>query len=597
MKKMTFLACAAMLTSLALTGCQNENNDPQYSGEVVKTEFSIAMPNQLGGPKRMPSTSVQKGGMSDFAGMTNIVLIPFKEQDSIVLDGGSPYARLGDNNIQLADLNASEVNTKNSKAKVYKDVSIPLNTSAFLFYAKSKADNSDVEKKFSAGSLTAKTSGVATTWATDAPDNITFELDPIKADYENTLLPAGNGGKLLKYLTSIAIASDGEGTPKRWYEYTAVDDAAMKAMFDTYTDLRYLSSFGVSRLLTDLHKSIKPLVGVSKIAKAINDSIKNSNYIDVDEFTSNDTVVLISALRDYPHEINLPDGAINIAWDGANHVFKNGAYANMTNPANFVYPAQLWYYVNSQIKTSNTSKKTLYDNTDYTWGYILDEHRDAISVNTLTRAVAIEKPIQYAVARFDVTVKLANASMADNSEHAEGIATAVDVSAGFPVKAVFVGGQQKVRFDFTRTGMAGDDTEYTIYDRTLAETWTATTAAPVLDGEHPQINHTLVLENGTSDVRIAIELENTGKDFYGYDDQLIPHGGKFYVCAQLTKASATETGGHVFKQDYTTTANLTLQNLQKAYSTLPDLRTPQLELGFSVDLTWQSGHTYNINFE
>ena len=92
-------------------------------------------------------------------------------------------------------------------------------------------------------------------------------------------------------------------------------------------------------------------------------------------------------------------------------------------------------------------------------------------------------------------------------------------------------------------------------------------------------------------------MENTGEDFFGYNDMLIPKGGKFYVVGQLDANAATETGKKVFKQDYKTTAKLTLNTLQKAYSTIPDLRTPELELGFAVDLTWESGHVYEISFE
>jgi hypothetical protein len=111
------------------------------------------------------------------------------------------------------------------------------------------------------------------------------------------------------------------------------------------------------------------------------------------------------------------------------------------------------------------------------------------------------------------------------------------------------------------------------------------------------MNHTLVLENGTSDVMIALELtNNTGVDFYGVEGKLIPKDGKFYVIAKLEAADATETAGHVFKQDYVTTAKLTLKDLKGAYNTIPDLRTPQLELGFSVNLQWESGHVYTFEF-
>ena len=68
----------------------------------------------------------------------------------------------------------------------------------------------------------------------------------------------------------------------------------------------------------------------------------------------------------------------------------------------------------------------------------------------------------------------------------------------------------------------------------------------------------------------------------------------------------------MFKQDFNTIANFkigvgtpdtnndgvsdTPGGFANAYTTIPDLRTPQLELGFSVDLTWQEGITFNVTF-
>ena len=254
----------------------------------------------------------------------------------------------------------------------------------------------------------------------------------------------------------------------------------------------------------------------------------------------------------------------------------------------YTYPAQLWYYTNSQVKTSNKSQKTAYANTTNDWDDILDLHTDGIAVNSLTRAVAIENVIQYAVGRLDVAVKLNSVTLADNSATAEGIANPVNCSAGFPVTAVLVGGQKTVGYDFVPTG----STEFTIYDNVMTD---AAMKATTSLSSTP--NSTLVLQSNTEKVRVAVEMVNDAKDFYGYGDMLIPHGGKFYVVAELDAASATTTPKQVFLQDYTTTANLTLNDLKHAYSTIPDLRTPQLEIGFSVDLTWQAGTTYNVSFE
>ena len=209
----------------------------------------------------------------------------------------------------------------------------------------------------------------------------------------------------------------------------------------------------------------------------------------------------------------------------------------------------------------------------------------------MTRAVAIKDQIQYAVARFDVTVKLSSLTLADRSLEATGKAVNVNVPSeeGFPVTAVLIGGQQAVNFDFTSTASGS---ELTVYDKTMTNGSMKATASA------SATNHTLVLENGTENVRVAVEMVNTtGKDFYGAGNQLIKAGAKFYVVAELVAAQAIKTSGHVFKQDFTTTANLTLTNLKTAYNTIPDLRTPKLELGFSVDLSWKEGHTYDVNFQ
>ena len=575
MRKMTFLACAAIaLTSIAFTGCKGDKNEPEKQQEVVKTQFSIAMPNQINnGARRMPSTAVLNRGLEDFTGMKDIFLVPFAKQG---VPNGTDV-RLS-SNIGLDAFAATNL-VAAANAKLYEDVNIPLTTGSFLFYAQANVSQSDATAKFNAGSIVA-------TGTTGEPAGFRFNLEPIQGTaYSNALAASASGGKLLAYLNSVAAATDGT---KAWYQYTATDNAAMKAMFDTYSELKYLSSFGVARVMSDLYKSLEPLAASSTLAANIRTAINNTTDY-VDNITSN-VVTLKSEINNFPGEINLPDGAISIKWNGASR-FIEGDYPNMTNPANFTYPAALWYYTASPIKTSNTSKQTMYDGSN-NWGAILDAHTDAVSVNSKTRAVAIENVIQFAVARLDVAVKLANASLADNSDIAEGtaLATNVDCSAGFPVKAVFVGGQQPVNYEFTSTGTG---TELTIYDKNMnSSTMKATTALS-------DYNHTLVLATpaGTNKVRIAVELQNTIRDFYGFDNQLIPKDGKFYVVAELDPAVALATGGQVFKQDYTTTANLTLLNLRNAYSTLPDLRTPQLELGFSVDLSWQSGHTYNVNFE
>ena len=110
---------------------------------------------------------------------------------------------------------------------------------------------------------------------------------------------------------------------------------------------------------------------------------------------------------------------------------------------------------------------------------------------------------------------------------------------------------------------------------------------------------------------MAIELENTStSDFYGVDG-IILKGQKFYLVAKLevTKGSGSITWpndayrypqkntNRAFMQDYTTTAKLNIKSLKNAYSTIPDLRSIELQLGLSVDLTWQTGLTFDVSID
>ena len=580
MKNVKTLACMSAVALASIVGfssCGGDNNGanlPEQNREAVKTEFSIALPNQLSGSNRMPSANVQVNGFDDFQGMTGITLIPFAGQDSIQ----GAYTRIGDN-ILLADLVKADLKhediEKYSKAKVYLDVNVPLTTSSFLFYAKSLASGT----KFQTGSL------IDAGLTSANPSGISFSLDPILTVDPTSLYlsSSSKGAKLLKYLTNVANASDGT---TKWCAYDPNDpaQASMRTVFDTLATTRALSSFEIERIMSDLYKSL--YATTSPIANAIKDSIANSTYANVDGTTHE--VTLVSALQDFPQEYDIPEGCINSKWNASSRKFE--ADLNDLVPLDkYVYPAQLWYYVNSVIKTSNSSKKDMYASAYNTWQAILDAHTDAPTVNARTRAIAINDQIQYAVAHFDVQVKCASATLRDNSDRV-GDREDVDVDPdGFPVTAILVGGQKNVGYNFEPNGSVA----YTIFDKQMSDANMAAAAGP-----YSASNHTLVLESDNNDVMIAVEMiNNTGKDFYGNGNQLIPAGGKFYVVAQLEAAEASRTGGHVFKQDYTTYAKLTLANLRSAYNTIPDLRTPELELGFSVNLDWQQGNTYEINFQ
>lgn len=583
---------AIAIVGVAVSSCKQkeEVQGNNYNGEVVKSEFTISIPNNAaGGAKKMKGTMVQDGAASDiskFRGITDMTLVPFADANEIT----STENRIGDN-IVLGNIAAAGTDMNNTNAnvnsKVFTNVSIPLTTSSFLVYGQATYAGSN---KFESGSLTPVIN-------TATPDGFSFSLEPIQSTLTTITSNAGYVG-LLAYLNSIISAED--DAAKKWYEYAdmadnVVPNIGMKNMVIELTELKHITSFNVARMLTDLRKSLEPIT--TTLATNIKAAIDNTTYITAATVAPDFTVTLKDDYNNFPASLNIPEGGVLSKWNPTAHEFQAAASADytsqpMTEPIYFTYPSSLWYYANSTIRTSKTSQKDNYAGKT-AWADVLNLHTDGGSVNTLTRAVAIEDRIQYGVGRLDVYVK-SNTPLKDNNP----VVAQRDITpngSGWDLSAVLVGGQKNVGFDFTPKGTQ----VYTIYDKDiLASNVPVSASYPATPN-----NYTLVLETApaTTEVYIAIELtNNTGTDFYGADGNIIPKNGKFYLLGSLKQGASpagNQTAGsldRIFKQDYYTIAKLTITKLSAAYNTIPDLKTPELELGLSVDLEWQQGNTYEV---
>lgn len=582
MKKMTFLACAAMLTSaLVFTGCNNEEKDMKKV-PTVTTDITISLPGQVGnnGMRRMPGATVQTSGYTDFStnGMKGIILVPFGP--SAVVTTSS--VRLGDN-IGLGTIGTTQAYTASAdgRAKVFTGKQVPTGTSAFLFYGESGASGSDN----AIGYLGANLEG--------EPSAFTFSLKPINL---NSATVTGNAAYtgMIAYLNHVANATDGT---KVWKNYTASDNEGLYQMFVEYAKATALSSYNIRRMMEDLYKSLMSNTS-DPMAKAIKDSIATAEYATVN--TTTGEVTLVSALQGFPESLGLPQGSIAVAYDGVtNHAFDGNAahaYGGLA-PSQiniYAYPPSLWYYANTKIKTSTTSKEAAYTGAK-SWAEILGKYeKDNGSVNATTRSIALKDTVQYAVGRLDVLVRYKDGeTWLEDNDPVAAKNKVTKPSGGFPLSAVLVGGQKNVGFDFTQATYAGTvDSIYTLYDNSMTSTIAASSTT------YSEANSTLVLEtpDGTDEF-IAVEFtNNTDKDFYGVDG-IVPIGAKFYMVAKLEPATRTvnNTGTQVFKQDYTTIAKLSIKDLKSAYIIIPDLRAPQLEIGLSVDLSWQAGNTYEVD--
>lgn len=324
---------------------------------------------------------------------------------------------------------------------------------------------------------------------------------------------------------------------------------------------------------------------------------------------------------------------------------------NMTSfdPRKYMHPAELWYYVNSPIRTTSKSDLLTSDYPNGVNPWKADESWTAGGwaargkVESSTRGVAVKNNINYGVALLKTTVALADDSYFDNrSAMTEDVTDREIAKANLNLElhGVLVGGvNPRMNWQFTRYYTADNTpssaTDYSKFDGVIYDSSIQSKAVPTVAGGE---NYTLVYDNynstGTTgtgtqadqnDVYIALEFKNNGDAFWGRDN-LIPKDGYFYLVALIQKpttaqissltwptdheippvydvdaATYSDNAGkskhiaRVFMQDFMTsiTFNLKQNSLKNAYYTMPDLRASQMSLGLSVDLQWTPGLSYD----
>ena len=624
-KNFLFLGMGAMAlaTPLFLSSCSSSDDAPNdtlvpYTGETVKTSFtlSVGLPkgNSTNGAKgnfgtRMSDTETQAQTDPKFRGIDNISLIPFAKTSAI----SSSDKRLSENiTLPASTTNGNSNVYERSAAKgtdhatVYTNVSIPVGTATFLFYGKA-IDNTAATPITSDADMhkfgTLKADGL-----TQEPTNITFTPVQIytatQADTKATALA--------DYLTSIANTKIKVGETEVAWSTTNNASNTIYPLYQQFIKIETGSSASIRAALQTIYESLKN--NTDDMSKAVITSIKGSGNASA-TISDDGTVTLNENLQGFPGNLDtpIPDGCALVKWNTSSNKFEANISGTSTNgqmkqkPADLVYPANLQYYANTTLKTSDTDQSSAYDDTN-TWTDILNKYTTGTAVGPATRSVALNDQIQYAVGRLDVTVKAGASTLKDREGKEISITNGSNPS--FPISAVLVGGQKQVGFDFTPSSST---TEYTIYDNAVPGTWASTGVTSSASAA----NHTLVLADAASTpVNIAVEFtNNSGSEFVGKDG-IVGKGAKFYLLAKLDPEKGTKPDGvnisQVFKQDFTTTANLTInkndgtmsggstvyeQGLANAYNVLPDLRTPKLSLGLSVDLNWQTGMTFNQDFQ
>lgn len=534
-------------------GCIDDELQQNQNDDVV-ADLAFAVVGKSNPSTRMTSSIVQDAGQP-YRGITIRQIVPFAVTGKITVnDLPKRFFIVGDGDKPVDE----------RPYYYYNDCSIMRGVNAFLSYGRATQASSD---KHINGCL------VETFPAGMEPKDIRFSLESIYPTIHQ------NAEELASYMTKIAKA---EGNGISWKN---APDATMRLMY-----MNFVYQIGAS-------SSGEILPGSATDIKAYTQALK----IDLNALTltNADDIAIRTAIinkieteynnswDNFPASIGLPDGAIVIRWDGEKFVpqLTYTSFADINGIDRFAYPAELYYYGNSRIKTSNIdNRRGAY--TDREWSDVLADYEyDNASVNGNTQAVAIKDPLQYGVAHLQIALKKTDTSVL---EDARGINVPVGTE-NFPLTGIIVGGQLPVGFDFspnTSYPVYSEGDVKFIYDNQLPTLYLSSSA------DATEVTNTLVLQSyDHQKVPVLLEfINNSGVDFKGQDG-IVYQGTKFYLAGEVDPADGTggdtSAVGRVFTQDHTTTLNMKVTSLAKAYNVVPNLLSPRLELGIQLVL-WTS---------
>lgn len=546
-----FLAfCFLLLTA----GCIDDELQQNQNDDVV-ADLAFAVTRSSKPSTRMTSAVVQDAGQP-YRGITIRQIVPFAVTGKITVN---------DLPKRFFIVSDGEKPVNDRPYYYYNDCSIMRGVNAFLSYG--RATQASTDKHINGCLVEAFPVGME-------PKDIRFSLESIYPTIHQ------NAEELASYMTKIAKA---EGNGISWKN---APDATMRLMY-----MNFVYQIGAS-------SSGEILPGSATDIKAYTQALKNN--LNALTLTNADDIAIRTAIinkieteynnswDNFPASIGLPDGAIVIRWDGEKFVpqLTYTSFADINGIDRFAYPAELYYYGNSRIKTSNIdNRRGAY--TDREWSDVLADYEyDNASVNGNTQAVAIKDPLQYGVAHLQIALKMTDTSVLKD---ARGINVPVGTE-NFPLTGIIVGGQLPVGFDFspnTSYPVYSEGDVKFIYDNQLPTLYLSSSAHAT------EVTNTLVLQSyDHQKVPVLLEfINNSGVDFKGQDG-IVYQGTKFYLAGEVDPADGTggdtSAVGRVFTQDHTTTLNMKVTSLAKAYNVVPNLLSPRLELGIQLVPKWTS---------
>ena len=518
----------------------------------------------------------QNSSAPEFLGMEMMVAIPYHTNGNAVSASDDPLINLVDayekNNL------AKKYETENYNTYYVDRCHLMTGTDRMLVYGKAKPVSEELK-------INGQLSDLPTVRKKTA--DIQFSLTSIRESTE----PHADAKALASYMTKIA------NTPG----WSTTSDPTLKSY---YLDFIRMGSEGAG-LMSGAAANIKSFVAALKtLLTGRTDALSEAIIANIDD---NSTIANNTYPRSFKQIVKeeektvcLPDGAAVIRWMKKKDE-QTGEYTdeeefsvrtttttldNVNGINRYTYPAELMFFVDSPIRTSAEEvSKTVYKTTDQLWSAFLDTYyKGPETVNRDTKAVAVENPIQYGVAKLNLTLTGMSPTLTDAKDET---VTNADM-AHLPLTGVIIGGQHTVGFNMKPQGEQTDVDGRFIYETTIDKTKLSTEGYKT---------STLVLQSYDNEkVPVILEFENnTGNAFTGKDGTVYP-GARFYLIGMIDPAGqgSGNYANRVFTQDYITTMSMSVTSLAKAYTSMPDLLAPRLEIGVQVVTKWIQATTTNV---
>ena len=547
-----------LLLGMMITSCSMIDDDmpEQFNETTSSVSKQVDLLVSIGSGALKPSLAPALTHRAPtFSEMDQLVAIPFHTSGAEVTASDNPL-------IDLMGADETHNHVENHNTYYIDRCNLMTGTNRMLVYGKAKPAHSDL-------SYDPKVHGQLSALPTirKKTADIQFSLSSIRESTE----AHAEAQALATYMTDIANTTG----------WSTTDDPTLKSY---YLDFIRMGSEGAG-LMSGAAANIKAFVAALKALLTGRTDDLSKDIIDNIDATD------ISG-NTYPQSIGLPDGAAVIRWTGNKFEVRTTTTTldNINGINRYTYPAELMFFVDSPIRTSEEEvAKTVYESapTNQLWSDFLNTHYNgSTAVSASTKAVAVENPIQYGVAKLDLTLTSMSSSLRD----AKNVLVDNANMSTMPLKGVIIGGQHTVGFNMKPQGAQTDVDGRFIYETTVDATNLATEGYKT---------STLVLQSYDNEkVPVILEFENkTGQAFTGKDGTVYPET-RFYLIGMIDPADKKEEGkdytNRVFTQDYTTTMSMSVTSLAKAYTCMPDLLAPRLEVGVQVVTKWIQATTTNV---